>query len=49
MDLDIVPFDVNNASASEWQKYLRFWKTRHEETQPNVPLASDKSFEEMLR
>lgn len=49
INLEILPFDVSQASESEWQKYHAFRKTRHEETQPNVPLASDKSLENALR
>ena len=49
IDLEIVPFDANKASEKDWQKYHTFRKVRHEETQPNVPIVSDKSLEETLK
>ena len=49
IDLEIVPFDATKASETDWQKYHTFRKIRHEETQPNVPMVSDKSLEETLK
>lgn len=49
IDLAIVPFDASKASPEEWRMLHAFNKMRHNETQPNIPMPSEASFEETLK
>ena len=49
IDLEMLPFDPAKAKENEWKKYHIYRKIRHEESQPNIPIASDASYEVSLK
>jgi GNAT superfamily N-acetyltransferase len=47
--IEIVPFDPKTASEAEWARFHKYRRLRHEETDPDDPLWSDGTIEELLR
>jgi len=49
-DIDIIPFDVNNASDDEWAKYHEFRKERYKDKDStSTHQIPDEKFEEILK
>lgn len=50
-DIDIIPFDVHNASDEEWAKFLKFRKERYLDKGASRPThqISDEKFQEILK
>ncbi len=49
MDVHIVPFDPKAASTEEWRRFHAYRRLRHQETDPDDPLASDWTVEAWMR
>jgi predicted GNAT family acetyltransferase len=49
IELAIVPFDVSKATEIEWSMFHIYRKLRHNETQPNLPMVANASYEETIK
>jgi GNAT superfamily N-acetyltransferase len=49
MSIEILPFDPKTASREEWDRFHRFRRLRHEETDPGDPILSDDATEKLMK
>lgn len=47
--VEILPFEPQTATREEWERYHRFRRLRHNETDPEDPVQNDEVVEELMK